>query len=371
MSHAHDLRSISDDELLSRLSQLLSQSRRVESDLVAHIGEVDERRLYAREASPTMFAYCTEVLHLSEHEAYLRLTAARASRKHPMLLEMLSDGRLHLTAIGLLAPHLTEENRYTLLARACHKSKRQIEELLAELSPKPDVPAGIRKLPAVSAKTPAPTSQSQVPDRVTFRRTPPPAPSMPPVQRPVVKPLSPARYKVEFTASSELREKLERLQALLHVHLAEVIEVAVTEKLERLESKRYGEAKRPRKTLEQTDTSPRSRYIPAPVRRAVRKRDGNQCRFVNEHGRRCTERQGLEFHHRDPFGRGGDHNHDNITLMCRAHNIYLAERDYGKEKMKKYRGNVGRVSEPAPIYYAVAPSRSATGVEAIPSPPVF
>ncbi len=102
---AHTIR-ISDDELLRRLSDLLQQSRRVEADLVTHIGEVHERRLYAREASPSMFAYCTEVLNLSEHEAYLRITVARASRQHPILLEMLADGRLHLSGIAKLAPHL-------------------------------------------------------------------------------------------------------------------------------------------------------------------------------------------------------------------------------------------------------------------------
>jgi hypothetical protein len=265
MSYAHELRSISDDELLRRLSELLSQSRRVESDLVAHIAEVDERRLYAREASSSMFVYCTEVLHLSEREAYLRITAARASRKHPILLEMLSDGRLHLTAIALLAPHLREENRDTLLARACHKSKRQIEELVAELSPKPDVPASIRKLPAVSLESASPIPQPQLrPEVVTFLNTSEPAPPLPPAPRPVVKPLSPARYKIELTASADLRDKLERLQALLHTDLASVIEVAVSEKLDRLESKRYGKTRRPRKTLEQANTSPKSRYIPAP-----------------------------------------------------------------------------------------------------------
>jgi hypothetical protein len=35
-----------------------------------------------------------------------------------MLLEMLRDGRLHLSGIGLLAPHLTEANRDEVLARA-------------------------------------------------------------------------------------------------------------------------------------------------------------------------------------------------------------------------------------------------------------
>src|SRR3990172_2809936 len=147
MEHRRPLATISDDELLRRLGELLRQSRRVEADLVAHIDEVDERRLYAREASPSMFIYCTEVLHLSEAEAYLRITAARAAREHPMLLAMLGDGRLHLSGIAKLAPHLTPENRDALLKRATHRSKRQIEELIAELSPRPDAPAPMRKLP--------------------------------------------------------------------------------------------------------------------------------------------------------------------------------------------------------------------------------
>ena len=92
-------------------------------------------------------SFTSSVLHLSEHEAYLRIEVARASRKHPMLLEMLADGRLHLSGIAILRRHLTEANRESLLKRATHKSKRQIEELVAELSPKPDVQATMRKIP--------------------------------------------------------------------------------------------------------------------------------------------------------------------------------------------------------------------------------
>jgi hypothetical protein len=165
--HERPLQSVSDDELLRRLAELLRRSRRVESDLVAHIAEVDERRLYAREASPSMFAYCTEVLHLSEAEAYFRITAARASREHPLLLAMLADGRLHLSGIARLAPHLTRENRDALLARAAHRSKRQIEELVAELAPRPDAPALIRKLPGRRPATGTTADHELVPDRVT------------------------------------------------------------------------------------------------------------------------------------------------------------------------------------------------------------
>jgi len=131
METKRPLQSMADDELLHRLTELLGQSRRVEAEVVAHIGEVDARRLYAREAFPSMFVYCRDVLHLSEAEAYLRIAAARASREHPVLLTMLGDGRLHLTAIDKLAPHLTPDNRDGLLERATHKSKRQIEELIA------------------------------------------------------------------------------------------------------------------------------------------------------------------------------------------------------------------------------------------------
>ena len=106
--------SISDDQLLHRLLELVQQSRRVEAELVAHIGEVEARRLFAREAASSMFVYCAKMLPRSEHEAYLRIRVARAARKHPMLLEMLADGRLFLSGIALLAPRLTEANRDTV-----------------------------------------------------------------------------------------------------------------------------------------------------------------------------------------------------------------------------------------------------------------
>jgi hypothetical protein len=393
-------RSLSDDELLRRLAALTRDSRRVEADLIAHIAEVDERRLYAREAAPSMFAYCTNVLHLSEPEAYLRIAVARASRQHPMLLTMRAEGRLHLSGIERLAPHLTRENRDALLKRAAHKSKRRIEELVAELAPRPDAPATMRKLPArrpdavfggpVTAPAPGPggvtpilgnpaspircpersaegelgpdrvespglnsprdTRDAQLrPDGVGNPRTPAPP------RAATVEPLSPARFRVQFTASAELRDKLERLQALMRSSVpdgdvAKIIALAVSEKLERLEAKRFGRTKASRKALAGTDTTPKSRYIPAPVRRAVHARDGGQCTYRDALGRRCTRRGDLEFHHRTPFGRGGAHGPKLLALMCKTHNLLLAEQDYGKEKMARYRRPAGRVSERLAIY---------------------
>lgn len=156
MKITNTLAELSDDDLLRRLSTLLRDSRCVEAELIAHIAEVDDRRLYAREATSSMFAYCTERLHLSEGESYLRIQVARATRKHPVLLRMLADGRLHLSGIGKLVPHLTLGNRDDLLKRATHRSKREVEELVAELQPSPEVPSLMRKLPMRRASEPRP-----------------------------------------------------------------------------------------------------------------------------------------------------------------------------------------------------------------------
>jgi hypothetical protein len=364
--------------LLRRLGELVSQSRRVEADLVAHVGEVDERKLYARQAFSLMFAYCTQALHLSEAEAYRRITVARAARRHGVLLAMLRDGRLHLSGMALLVPLLTEANREALLERATHLTKRQIEELVAEVSPRPDVPSVVRRLPS-KPRVPAPgglpsidagvlSAPELVPGRVDAKPSgagsplvtraaqpvaPPAAiPSQPLApSRPVVEPLSPGRYKVQFTASAELREKIERLTALMRAQvpdgdLATILEQAVTEKLERLEARRFAKTATPRKSLADADTSPVSRRIPAAVRRAVSERDGNCCRFVDEQGRRCSERHRLEFHHGHPFGMGGDHSPSNIRLLCSTHNRYLAELDYGPGAVARHLPPAGKARHP-------------------------
>ena len=365
MNTTHDLSPLSDDELIVGVTEVLKQSRRVEAVLVEHIAEVDSRRLFAREALPSMFRFCTDVLHLSEAEAYRRITAGRLSRKFPLLLTMLEDGRLHLCGIGVLSKHLTDANHEELLAKAAHKTKRKIEELVAELAPKPDVPPSIRKRPerkvkpeassgsSVNGSTQAihPTSSKHPEKAEPIEQRSAPKTLATPEKRPTIEPLSQARFKVEFTASAMLRDKLKRLESLIAgSDIATIIDVAVSEKLERLEAKRFGKTNRPRKNIEDADTSPGKRGISAPVRRAVWIRDGGQCTYRTRDGRRCPERHRLEYHHDDPHGFGGDRSVANIRLLCTAHNLYMAELDFGKENIDAYRGSADRVGEPQPSF---------------------
>ena len=291
-----------------------------------------------------MCKYATDVLHLSEAEAYLRIAAARASHRHPALLTMLDDGRLHWSGIAVLAPYLTDANSEELLARATHKAKRELLVLVAEIAPKPDVLPSIRKLPKQRQKPVSEHRTSSVAESTLSGQSSPvpgPAPARTPEapdKSAVVEPLAPSRYRVQFTASAQLHDKLQRLAALMPgADLVSMLEASVTEKLERLEAKRLGKVKNPRKSLEDADTAPGGRGIPAPVRRFVWARDQAQCTFEASGGRRCPERRGLQFHHDDPHGLGGDRSAHNVRLLCRPHNLYMAEMDYGKDKMERYR----------------------------------
>jgi hypothetical protein len=328
------LQSLSDNQLLERLAVLVAQSRTVTSEVVLHLVEVEDRRLHLAQGFPSLFAYCVEVLHFSEQETYDRILVARLARRFPVLFDLLADGSLHLTAVRLLAPHLTPDNHEALLAAAEHKSKRQIELLLAERFPRPAVPAEIRKLP----------ERRPAPPLLVAPAAPPPSPTPTPARRPVVSPLSAAEYKIQFTASARMHEKLLQARDGLRHSVpngdpAAIFERALDALLEKLAREKKGAAKSPRASRE---TGKRSRLVPAQVRREVYARDGEQCSFVSADGRRCEEKGWLELDHIRPYGKGGLTVTPNVRILCRFHNEFEAERAYGREHMERAHGEPPR-----------------------------
>src|SRR5512145_2838769 len=81
------LTQLSDDELLQRLNTLVARDRAITAALLAHLAEVDERRLYAPAGYSSMHAYCVGELRFSDDEAYKRIRVARATRVVPALLD--------------------------------------------------------------------------------------------------------------------------------------------------------------------------------------------------------------------------------------------------------------------------------------------
>jgi 5-methylcytosine-specific restriction endonuclease McrA len=296
---------LSDNQLLAEVKRLAAAERRATAALIRSLMELDARRLYLGEGCSSLFTYCTHVLQLAEGAAYNRIEAARAARRFPLIIEALDDGSLTLTAVRLLAPHLTLENHRDVLAFACHKRKPDVERLVASLNPKPPAPSVIRKLPEPrdpatdgTIGTPSPPIVQSPPAVTRAARAP--------ASRPTITPLAPERYKLQLTISREAHDTLLRVQALLRHTIpngdpAEIVSRALTLLLNDLERRRCAAASSPRGSRAAADSS---RHIPAAVRREVWRRDDGRCAFVGRNGR-CTERGFLEFHHVQPYAAGG------------------------------------------------------------------
>ena len=138
---------LSDRDLLARLDNLAATERETTAEMLAHLAALDLRAsLYLAQGYGSLFDYCTRALHLSEDAACNRTKAVRACQEFPVILDLLFAGKLTLTAVRLLGPHLTLANHEAVLARAAGKGRGDVECLIAEIAPRPDVPTTIRKL---------------------------------------------------------------------------------------------------------------------------------------------------------------------------------------------------------------------------------
>jgi hypothetical protein len=348
---------------------LAGKEREATVELVAHLAVLDARpALYAAQGHGSLFTYCTEVLRLSEDATCNRIQAARACRDSPVILDLLASGAMSLTSVRMLRPHLTPKNHEAVLARASGRRRREIEALVAELAPRPDVRSSVRKLPTT---TPAPTLISATTLPATrgdeaileppepeppISSPPPPISSPPPLPtcRPIIETTSPERYRVQFTIGKESHEKLRRVQDLLRREIpdgdpAAIFERALSLLLEKVEKAKVGAATKPRAPRPirpgadrqlRTPVVP-SRDVPRHIKRAAERRDGGQCAFVSRDGHRCTERSFLEFHHIQPHALGGLATLENISLRCRRHNQYEAQLIFGPHGISTVRETQG------------------------------
>jgi hypothetical protein len=397
-----ELGRVTDGHLLDGVRKLIAADRRVTARLLAHLSEVQERRLHLRQAKPTMFAYCLE-LGMSEDEAGRRLCAAGVARRFPVAYVMLDQGRLCLSVLCELKQYVSDDNHLEVLEGVSGLSYRRAQEWLARRFPRPDATSRIRKLPDRSTRSDRaptePVSSARSPQGVAAPTaqepaaldTPPPRSGSSSVSQPgqsempqsaqeardcpspltlngessrtspspgiatrdsvsdrgCMQPLAADRYRVQFTASTELKEKLE-LALDLTAHkspsrdYAPVLERALDLLIADLEKRRFGKTSRPGRSRPVSPLQAATAQEPTKAgrvtnatKRAVRERDGLQCSYVDEHGRRCPGRAFLERDHRVPRGKGGGSGAANIRHLCRNHNQWLAEQEYGRDRIEQ------------------------------------
>lgn len=341
---------LSHAELLTRLQDLAAGARENTVEMVAHLAELEARRSYLQEGYGSLFDYCRLALRLSEHSAYNRVAATRVVRQFPAILARLEDGSLNLTTVRLVAPHLTSDNHREVLARAAGCSKRETEALVASLAPQPDVASSVRRLLVVRGGTPddqPPAGSEEAKDTRTGGTAVVATPVAladthvvvagaqitSPSARPIVAPLSPGRYRVQFTVDSEGYENLRLLQDLLRREIPDGDPGVICARALKLLAAEVAKEKTAAVPTPRSVPAPApgSRHIAAAVKRAVWLRDRGQCAYVGRHGRRCVQRVFLEFHHIQPYAVGGEGTIDNISLRCRRHNEHEATLAFGPD----------------------------------------
>jgi hypothetical protein len=406
MIHLDSLASIPDDALFVGVERLVARSNTALADLLAHLGEVERRGIHRLRACASLYTYCIYELRMSEDAAYRRSKAARFVREYPELYDAIAKGELHLTGVLMIGPHLGGERHAEILRRARFRSKRELLRLLAEIDPKPGVPALVEPLgPALAGHA----SHSAFVQAMAG-----PVRELPPGRRPedwmgeeeeteangddsprcsetaanvrdadeVRRPL---HYKVQFTATQEFVDLLDEVRSLLGhersgADLPAVQLAALRALVKELRRKKHAASDRPRKQVasrEATDAPARQpqpasdatdpparqpqpapdgtdaparrperaiRHIPAPVRRAVFERDASRCAYHDDRGERCRETCGLELHHRHAHALGGAPTLENLELRCRSHNTLAAEQDFGREHMDWMRGVAERIA---------------------------
>ncbi|MEQ1834076.1 MAG: HNH endonuclease, partial [Candidatus Eisenbacteria bacterium] len=387
--------------LLAEFTGTLARDRGTTVDLLIQIGEIEARRLYVGKACADMYAYCTQVLHMSESTATRRIRAAQAARRFPVILPMIAEGKLHLSAVSLLAKHLKAGNVAELLAEATHKSKAEVERMVARRFPKPDVATSVRALDPPNAVC-SPTAQvvaniaaqlspvtvvpmkssdianstgpllaeaegravrqvvaqvvsmaaasggsepmpeqalARIADAVTHTIVSAAATVAPaPDAAPErVTPRSAGRYAWQLTADQEMQDLFEEARDLIGHADAHDLAAVLKRGLRALVETLRKARYAATSKPRATPANANGRHVPHAVVRAVVARDGGQCTFVSPDGRRCTERKDLQLDHVIPFARGGKTTVENLRQMCPAHNQYEAERVFGRAHMDAQR----------------------------------
>ena len=344
---------LSDQEFDASLAAALKLEHKVVAFVLTHLVEAEHRKRFLSLGYPSLYEYCVHELKMTESVAYKRTAAARAVRRFPDLLEAISSGKVSLSALVLILPHLTEHTYSGLMSAVAGQPIANVRLMLAHRFPRPDLPTLLRALPTAPVPEEAPGAarlQGIVTELDTYPTDPSvatigtqlmgPLLTLPASAEPIARitPRSPGRFALQVMLSEAAHDDLKALRELLGHRvptgeISEVLERVLGIARRVIEKQKYAATQAPRISRGSDD----ARYIPAEIKRQVCERDGNRCAFVSASGKRCDSRMRLEFDHRVPLADGGETCVQNVRLLCRAHNFYEAERTMGEQRVKQAR----------------------------------
>ncbi|MCB0340011.1 MAG: HNH endonuclease, partial [Bdellovibrionales bacterium] len=316
MNNIPSLENLSKHELVKTIGALRQRERECIADLVLYLSELDRRKLYRESGCNSLYAFCREILNYSEGSSYRRVQAARVIQFMPEVYQKLKAGELSLCALAELKPVLKGPENQELISKAEGKSKKEVQELIA-----PYKAPERRKREKIKAKA----VQSSTVSTPMFK------------QDKGFTSTVEVNYSLELQADNEFMELYARVKAIMPGYQSEMIEVlrrALQEYELRHSPKERQKRREHRRAKKLADAKPanqdniqsKAHHIPQEIRDQVYIRDGGRCSYTSPCGKRCGCRAGLEVDHIKPKALGGNETLLNLRLLCKPHNLMMAER---------------------------------------------
>lgn len=308
------LKNKNDQMLIHDTKTLVTQERRVLSEFLHHLREIDSRKLYLKRGYPSLFSFMTQELGYGESAAGRRIQAMRLIKDIPEVEEKMKSGKISLSVAAQMQGFFRQE-----------KQKRQVEHR-DPISPKEKLEL-VSQLAGTSSRKCEQKLAQIAPERILPQEK--------------IRPLNSEKTQIQFVADVDLMNKIQRLKELtshqnpegkLETLFAKALDLAL-ERLdpERKEQRRQVRKQRkaprssmdsaPSKSLPTSGVEQSSRHIPQGLRDRIWVRDGGQCQHVDPlTGRKCASQHRVQVDHRYPFSLAPDHREANLRLLCAAHN---------------------------------------------------
>lgn len=260
-----NLNYLTDKQLLKDTKELAADLRKITTQLLHHILEVDKRKLFSELGYNSLFVYVVQELGFSEGSAARRINAAKLLKEIPELEKKIEDGDLTLS-------HLT---------KASDKFK---QEQITDLEFKKDVIATIENTSARECdKT---LSEIIIPNNL---------------------PIEPVRmfHPVHINMSEETFTKFEEVRGLLaHRRLTrdEMFETIFQITSEQLKKEKF------KTNSKLPPASSDTKYIPVGLKKATYEK--YKCCV------KCGSTYALEVNHIVPYALGGKTELSNLNLLC-------------------------------------------------------
>lgn len=335
MNSAFDLTipKLSDKEKLLHEKALLKSAnfKKSHAELLEIIIEVDKQRLFEKFLLTSTFAYCTQLLKLSDDVTYTLIKISRASVKVPELKIAIHEGYLSISNAKRIAQVVTPENKTEWIEKAKEMSQRKLEQEVAKFFPKEAIPEKIKYVSETRLKLEiglheevmalihkaqdliSQKSKSAATIEVTLKAVITDYLSR---HNPVQKA---QRIENSKTKKKEGGFKKENQCSDIQEQILDRQNLMAEEQIQKLKNQSLNDLC----SLPVSKRGAKRKSIPAEIIHKINLRDKQQCQARMLNGRICGSSRWLDYHHKIPVHSGGVNTVENLTTLCSQHHRHL------------------------------------------------